>query len=211
MPPKKPQLKHNASSKGTKAIKRASAKAKPADNPLMVFEFDSGDEEMSVTPLRPRGAVPTPKLASGQSSDGNDLSDHFTDHPSQSDDGDEGGGDTTEDGSDELEDVLAGLVEDPSPAALNPKRAVVRPRRGGTTRSGNKRVKCSATDAATLVTDGTPPPSLLTAHLHPSPTAQRKYPGWLLRTRPYSLTPWERKDSLLPKGHTLQARGAERL
>ena len=158
MPPKKPQLKHNASSKGTKAIKRASAKAKPADNPLMVFEFDSGDEEMSVTPLRPRGAVPTPKLASGQSSDGNDLSDHFTDHPSQSDDGDEGGGDTTEDGSDELEDVLAGLVEDPSPAALNPKRAVVRPRRGGTTRGGNKRVKCSATDAATLVTDGTPPP-----------------------------------------------------
>eukprot|EP00731_Ephydatia_muelleri_P035694 Em0148g11a len=109
MPPKKSQLKQNASYKPSKKVKKAGAKAKAVDDPLMVFEFESDDDgEVVVTPLRPRGAVPTPKQISGQSSDGNDplTDDRLSDDTEEED----------EEGSSEPEDILVGIAQERSPA-----------------------------------------------------------------------------------------------
>ena len=167
MPPKKSQQKQNASSKPSKKVKTSGAKAKAVDDPLMVFEFESEDEEeVVVTPLRPRGAVPTPKQLSGQSSDGNDP---LTDDRLSSAEGN-GGDDTEEEEEEEEEeaysepeDVLVGIAQEPSPAAaaaLGRKRAGVKPR-GGMTRGGwNKRVK---SDDVTIAANATSPRSSATS------------------------------------------------
>ena len=143
MPPKKSQLKQNASCKPSKKVKKAGAKAKAVDDPLMVFEFESDDDgEVVVTPLRPRGAVPTPKQISGQSSDGNDPLTDDRLSPADRSGADDTEEEEDEEGSSEPEDVLVGIAQERSPAtALCRKRAGVKPRGGMTRCVGNKRVK----------------------------------------------------------------------
>eukprot|EP00731_Ephydatia_muelleri_P035688 Em0148g5a len=143
MPPKKSQLKQNASYKPSKKVKKAGAKTKAVDDPLMVFEFESDDDgEVVVTPLRPRGAVPTPKQISGQSSDGNDPLTDDRLSPAERSGADDTEEEEDEEGSFEPEDVLVGIAQERSPAtALCRKRAGVKPRSGMTRCVGNKRVK----------------------------------------------------------------------
>eukprot|EP00731_Ephydatia_muelleri_P035684 Em0148g1a len=96
----------------------------------MVFEFESDDDgEVVVTPLRPRGAVPTPKQISGQSSDGNDPLTDDRLSPADRSGADDTEEEEDEEGSSEPEDVLVGIAQERSPAtALCRKRAGVKPR-----------------------------------------------------------------------------------